>query len=304
MRNLSGLESLHSWFAAGLFLKIVGRLHSRAGLQPDSATFRETLPVDGAGKSARPMFVDASATFWGSFGDATLDERIALSTTANQSVARADANYRAAQATVRVSRSALFSTFGVSAGESRSRSAQSGTRAASVENGHSVQLESSWEPDLRGNVRRSIEAADATAQSSAANLAAVRLLIQSEIATDYLALRSADETSDLLARSVASHETALRLTQSQFKAGTVSRSDVALATAQLKSIQTQLTDVVATRAQLKHAIAVLAGKTPAAYTLAKATLNVTLPAPPFGLPSQLLERSPDIAPASQSGEVQ
>ncbi len=96
---------------------------------PDSATFRETPPVDGAGKSARPVFVDASATFWGSFGDATLDERIALSTKANQSVARADANYQAAQATVRVSRSALFWTFNVSAGESRSRSAQSGTRS-------------------------------------------------------------------------------------------------------------------------------------------------------------------------------
>jgi NodT family efflux transporter outer membrane factor (OMF) lipoprotein len=266
---------------------------------PDSATFRETPPADGAWKAAQPLSVDASGTFWSAFGDPILDALIAQAATANQSIVQADANYRAAQATVRLSRSALFPTIGLSASESRSRSAPSPGRPDTVADAHAVGLQAAWEPDLWGSVRRSIEAAGATAQSTDANLAAVRLLIQSEIATDYLGLRIADETSDLLATSVEAYAKALKLTQSEFRAGTVSQSDVALATAQLKSTQSQLTDVVATRAQLEHAIAVLAGRTPAAYTLAKAPLTATLPAAPVGLPSQLLERRPDIAQAER-----
>ncbi len=267
---------------------------------PSSPAYRETPPDDAAWKSAQPQPVDGSVEPWSSFGDPALTALVTRAATANFSVAQADANYRAARAAVRLARAALFPNVSVAASASRSRNGSgSGAGGSTAENVHSVLLESSWEPDLWGGVRRSIESAGASAQSSEASLAAARLLVQAEVAQDYLALRINDELHDLLARSVASYETALKLSRSQFRAGTVSGSDVALATAQLKSTQTQLTDVAATRAQYEHAIAVLIGEPPARFALPAAPLTATMPAVPFGLPSDLLERRPDIAAAER-----
>jgi NodT family efflux transporter outer membrane factor (OMF) lipoprotein len=263
---------------------------------PVAAQYRENPPTTGDWKTAQPRVVDPSTDPWSVFNDPTLIDLINEASRANQSVAQADANYRAARALVVLARSALFPTIGASAGVTRSRSPSNATRGGSeVDNAHTITLQASWEPDLWGSVRRSVEAADASAQSSAANLAAVRLSIQSEVAQDYLGLRINDELHDLLQSSVDAFDKALKLSQSQFKAGTVSRSDVALATALLKSTQSQLTDVAATRAVFEHAIAVLLGKSPSEFTLPPAPLKAVLPAVPVGLPSDLLERRPDIA---------
>ncbi len=270
--------------------------------RPDSAvsaSFREAPPTSGDWKVAQPALADASAETWTLFGDTTLTALVEEAGRANQTVAQADANYRAAEALVRLARSALFPTLGLSVGESRSRTAATTRTGALVLDGHSVSLQASWEPDLWGSVRRSIEAADATAQASDASLAAARLSIQSQVAQTYLALRVNDELQDLLADSVDAYEKALKLSQSQFRAGTVSRSDVAFATAQLKSTQSSLTDVAATRAVYEHAIAVLLGKPPADFALPKAPLQATLPVIPVGLPSELLERRPDVSIAER-----
>lgn len=262
------------------------------------AAYKEAAPADAAWKRAVPADPDGSTDLWSRFGDTALSQLVAQAADANQSIVQADANYRAARATVQVARAAFYPAVGVAAGVSRSRASASRGNVV-VDNAHSLLLESSWEPDLWGSVRRSVESADATAQSSQANVAAVRLAIQAEVAQDYLALRITDELKDLLTRSVDSYDKALRLSQSQFRAGTVSRADVALATAQLKSTQTQLTDLAATRAQFEHAIAILIGKTPAEFSLPVARLDAALPAVPVGIPSDLLERRPDIASAER-----
>ena len=262
--------------------------------------FRESPPTEGDWKFAQPRLADASSDPWSMFDDPALDGLIVEAGQANQTIAQADANYRASRALVSLARSALFPTIGVSAGDTRSRTpAGSGRPNAILTDGHSFLLQATWEPDLWGGVRRSIEVADANAEANAANLAGARLSIQAAVAQNYLALRINDELHDLYARSVDSYQRALQLSQSQFKAGTVSRSDVALATAQLKATQSLLTDTAATRAQLEHAIASLLGKPPAEFRLPSAPIAARLPVIPVGLPSELLERRPDIASAER-----
>ncbi len=254
------------------------------------------MPADW--KPAQPKTADASPAVWAIFGDAQLNDLIAEATRANQSVAQAEANYRAALALVSLARSAYFPTVGASVSESRS-SAQTSRGSSAVGDAHSFGLQAAWEPDLWGGVRRSVEAAGASAQSSDATLAAVRLSIQAQVAQDYLQLRINDELQDLLASSVDAYQRALKLSQSQRRAGTVSGSDVALATAQLASTQSLLTDVEATRDVYEHAIAVLLGRPPAGFSIPKQPLQAVLPAIPVGLPSDLLERRPDISVAER-----
>jgi NodT family efflux transporter outer membrane factor (OMF) lipoprotein len=266
---------------------------------PVPTAYGENPPTTGDWKTAQPARADASTDPWSVFSDPTLNGLIAEASQANFTIAQAEANHRAAQAAVRLARAALFPVIGVALSETRARSASNARSGSAVGNAHSVAVEASWEPDLWGLVRRQIESASASAQASDASLAAARLSIQAEVAQDYLALRVNDELRDLLASSVDSFDRALKLSQSQFRAGTVSRSDVALATAQLKSTQSQLTDVDAARAQFVHAIAVLLGKSPAQFSLPPAPTIASLPAIPVGLPSDLLERRPDIAIAER-----
>ena len=293
-----------AWLAATLSVAVGGCMVGPDYVRPtasSSPVYREAPPTEGDWKTAQPQPADGSANPWSLFGDATLDRLIADASAANQSVAQAEANYRASRAAVRLARSALYPNIGAAVGVSRSRIPVSTTRNdAILQNAHTVTLEASWEPDLWGGVRRSIEAADATAASSAALLAAARLSVQAEVANNYLNLRINDELHDLLARDVDAYQRALQLSQAQLRAGTVSRSDVALATAQLKSTQSLLTDTFASRALYEHAIALLLGKAPAEFTLSPAPLDARLPAIPVGLPSDLLERRPDIATAERN----
>ena len=263
------------------------------------AAFRESPPSAGDWKTAEPRQADTSADPWSVFGDPTLTGLITEAGRANQTIAQADANHRAAEALVRYARAGLFPSVVLSASETRSRTPTGASRGALIQDAHGVSLQASWEPDLWGLVRRQVESADASAQASDATLAAARLSIQAQVAQDYLALRVNDELRDLLANSVDSYQRAQQLSQSQFRAGTVSRGDVALATAQLKATQSLLTDVQATRAVYEHAIAVLLGRPPSDFSLPKAPLQARLPVVPVGLPSDLLERRPDISIAER-----
>ena len=156
-----------------------------------------------------------------------------------------------------------------------------------------------WEPDLWGNIRRGVTASAATAQSLAASVGNARLLYQAELAQDYFGLHGNDTEAELLTRTEASYEEYLTLTHNRFSAGIASDLDVAQAEAQLYSVQSQLMDLGVERAALEHGIAILTGKAPAELTIPPVTLTTTPPPVPVGVPSELLERRPDIAGAER-----
>ena len=166
-------------------------------------------------------------------------------------------------------------------------------------NDFQLPLAVSWEADVWGRVRRNVETSVATAQASAADLEAVRLSLHAELALDYFLLRGADAEKRLLETNVAAYEKALQLTLNRYRQGVVSGVDVALARTQLEATRAQATDVGIARAQLEHAIAILVGKPPADFTLPPDLAEVRPPAIPVGLPSELLERRPDVAAAER-----
>jgi NodT family efflux transporter outer membrane factor (OMF) lipoprotein len=272
------------------------------------AAYKETGPW----KTATPQVIDASHPWWGSYGDSTLSALVEQANAANQNIRIAEAQYREAQAIAAAAHAGFFPTVGINAGATRAQSNSTGTVKLATTD--TLGLAASWEPDLWGAVRRSVEAGNASAQASADDLAAARLSIQTTLAQDYLQIRVIDLQRDLYAVTTAAYAKALELTQHQYAAGTVLRSDVALAESQLKTAEAQAVDLEAQRSQLEHAVAVLTGQAPASFSLpplassAQTTvaslsstdaLHVQLPVTPAGLPSELLERRPDIAGAER-----
>jgi NodT family efflux transporter outer membrane factor (OMF) lipoprotein len=156
-----------------------------------------------------------------------------------------------------------------------------------------------WAPDLWGSVRRQVESSEAEAQASAATLQALRLTIQTTLAQSYFQLRILDAQKKLLNDTTVIYEKTVKLTKSRYEAGMISNADVIQAETQLQSTQAQTINLGVQRAQLEHAIAILIGKSPADLSIAVAPLNTNLPAIPLSLPSQLLERRPDIAEAER-----
>jgi NodT family efflux transporter outer membrane factor (OMF) lipoprotein len=252
----------------------------------------------GPWKDARPGSIDSSQRWWEIYGDPVLDDLIEQAGNANQNIRAAEAQYRQAQAAARIARAAFWPVVGASAGAGR---AQTNTNSEKLADAYSVGLNASWEADVWGKIRRAAEAGDAASAAGAANLAAARLSIQATLAQDYLQLRITDLQKDLYARTVAAYTRSLQLSRNQYAAGVALRSDVAQAETQWLSAQAQLIDLDATRDQLEHAIAILIGKAPAAFALpaAEGPLRAALPQIPTGLPSDLLERRPDIAAAER-----
>jgi len=254
----------------------------------------------GPWKTAEPRPADSAQPWWEAYADPVLNGLMQDAERANQSLRVAEAQYRQAQALADAARAGYYPTLGVNAGAQRARTNTNGVRT-----GNTVGLgaAASWEPDLWGSVRRSVESGEAGAQASADDLAAAHLSIQAALAQDYLQLRITDQQRELYAATTEAYARALKLTQAQRAAGVALLSDVALAESQLTSAQAQGVDLDAQRAQLEHAIAILTGRAPAAFSLAPASaaqpFAVQLPASPAGLPSQLLERRPDIAAAER-----
>ncbi|WP_211467087.1 efflux transporter outer membrane subunit [Collimonas silvisoli] len=263
------------------------------------ASYKESGPW----KQAQPQQIDSS-NWWEIYGDATLNGLMQQANQANQNIRQAEAQYRQARAAADAARAGFWPTAGVNAGVDRARSNSNGVKLG---NNYSAGLQGSWEPDVWGSVRRSVEAGDAGSQASAADLAAARLSIQATLAQDYLQLRVTDLLQDLYARTTAAYARSLQLTQSQYAAGVTLRSDVALAESQLKTAEAQAIDLQAQRSQLEHAIAILTGKAPSGFALAAlpadtqmlSKMQAGLPPIPAGLPSDLLERRPDIASAER-----
>jgi len=261
---------------------------------PAPAAFKE-----GQGwKLAQPRDQAPRGGWWEVFGDAELDALEQQVDISNQTIQAAEARVREARAATLAARAGLFPAVSGNAAALRSsRTGSAGTSGAT--NSYNAAIDLSWEIDLWGRVRRGIEASDATAEATAADLAAARLSVQALLAQNYLLLRVQDAQIQLLRETVAGYEKSLQLTSNQYAAGIVARGDVTQAEAQLKSTQAQVFDARISRAQLEHAVAVLAGKPPAELAIVPRPLVAAFPSIPVSVPSELLERRPDIAAAER-----
>ncbi|HMD21563.1 MAG TPA: efflux transporter outer membrane subunit [Alloacidobacterium sp.] len=270
---------------------------------PAAPAFKETPPPpsipNGSWKQAQPSDQVLRGKWWEIYNDPQLNALEGKVAVSNQTLKAATEQYFAARAAVQIARASYYPT--LSAGPSISRQHLSQNRptavpgAVSQYNDFSLTGQASWEPDLWGQVRRTVEASRASAQASAADLANVELSIRSELAQDYFELRGLDLQKQLLDNTVKSYADYLDLTQKRFKGGVATDSDVALAETQLKSTQAQDIDVGVARAQFEHAIATLIGEPASTFSLSQSPLSLPLPQVPPGLPSELLERRPDVA---------
>lgn len=252
-------------------------------------------------KRAEPRDQLARGQWWEMFGDRELDALAARVDVSNQTIKIAEANFRQARAVAEQARSGLFPTVNAGAAAFRTRSPSGSGSSAVTSNNYDLAASASWEVDLWGRVRRGIESGEANWQASAADLESVRLASQAALVQTYIGLRLADAQRRLLEETVAAYERSLRLTRNRYAAGVAARVDVVQAEVQLNSAQAQLVDLGLDRAQFEHAIAVLIGVPPAGLTIAPATKVVAvLPAIPVGVPSELLERRPDIAAAERA----
>ncbi|HEY6008932.1 MAG TPA: efflux transporter outer membrane subunit [Geobacteraceae bacterium] len=253
-------------------------------------------------KVAQPRDHVSRGKWWEIFNDPQLnilEEQVNVS---NQNLAVAEAQFRQAQALVQVARAGYFPTVTAGASASRARrpvTTTSGSTVATTTSDYTLPLDVTWEVDIWGRVRRSVEAGRASAEASAADLEAVRLSIQAVLAQNYLQLRTLDADKQQLDTTVAYYRRSLELTQNRYASGVVSRSDVLLAETLLKTTEAQAIDVGVQRAQLEHAIALLLGRPASSFALAFAPLTAVPPDIPAALPSQLLERRPDIAAAER-----
>src|ERR1039457_2320314 len=301
----------------GLLLVSAGCMVGPNYRRPTAATppaFKEQPPVnfkeaEAAGwKPSQPGDAFAKGRWWELYNDAALnalEEQVSVS---KQNVLRAEAQYRQAKAAVGVARAALFPVVSAApaiaeSGSGSGAAAGSNSAAAGSAGGtrtsFNLPINVAWEPDLWGNIRRGVTASTATAQSLAANVGNAKLLYQAELAQDYFGLHGNDGEAELLARTEASYEEYLKLTRNRFTAGIASDLDIAQAESQLYAVQSQLMDLGVQRAAFEHAIAILIGKAPAELTIPPVTLNTPPPPVPLGVPSELLERRPDIAGAER-----
>lgn len=274
----------------------LGPAYQRPGT-PTPPVYKEAPAADSTWFPAAPADELERGPWWRLFDDPTLSELLEQIEVSNQNVAAAVAAYAQAQALVNQQRAALFPSLALDAGATRSGG---GGSSQGTPNHFQLNLGAAWEPDIWGKLRLAVTSAQASAQASAANLAAARLSAQAALATDYFALREADNEIALLESAVDAYARALRITQNQYNAGIAQRTDVLQAQTQLETTQANLVAMVGQRARFEHAIALLVGKAPADVRLAVAPWHATVPAVPLVVPSGLLQRRPDIAAAERA----
>ena len=272
---------------------------------PTAPEFKEQPPdsfkESGEWKNAQPADRTLRGNWWEIFNDPQLNALEEQLTLSNQDLKVAETRLGQARSMIRFNRAALAPTIGTSPSVAAVRNSanQPYFISSNANNGTGsfiLPFDLSYEVDLWGRVRRTINASREETQATAADLQTASLSLHSELAIDYFELRSSDAQKQLLDDTVKAFTDALQLTQNRFKGGAAPRSDVAQAKTQLNSAQVQDTDVTVTRAQFEHAIATLIGEPPAQFSIPPAPqANLELPVIPIGLPSTLLERRPDIA---------
>jgi NodT family efflux transporter outer membrane factor (OMF) lipoprotein len=254
-------------------------------------------------KQAAPSDQTAKGKWWEIYQDPqlnALEEQVSVS---NLNIKSAQAQFLAARAAVRISRSALFPNATGSLSVSRTDQSQNKALFSSTEqkdyNDFQIPVDVSYEPDVWGRVRRTVEASRSEAQATAADLASIELSFHAELAMDYFELRGLDAQQQLFDSTVESYEEALKLTKNRYDGGLASAVDYAQAQTQLETTRAQAQDVGVQRSAMEHAIAALIGKPASSFGLPASPL--TIPPPPFpaGLPSDLLERRPDVAAAER-----
>jgi len=279
---------------------------------PTPAAYKELTPANfpttDGWKVAQPKDDELRGKWWEIYNDPqlnALEDQIDIS---NQSIAAAAASFFSARAMVKEARSQYFPTLSTNPSISQIRQSAS-LRTFSTGSGgggtgssanlsfteYNLPFDASWQPDLFGKIRNSVRSQVYGAQASAADLENTRLTVQSELAIDYFSLRSQDALQELLDSTVIYYQESLKLTQALYETGIDSDEAVAQAETQLETTQAQATGVGLTRSQFEHAIAVLVGKPASDFSIPIEPLKARPPAIPFGLPSQLLERRPDIA---------
>jgi NodT family efflux transporter outer membrane factor (OMF) lipoprotein len=274
--------------------------YSPPALDP-GAGFKEASTNKTAWKPAAPADSAPRGPWWKLFEDPELNALEDEAMKANQSIAAASANFLSARALLKEARAGYFPT--VSLAPSASRSKASSRNAAPSARGpissFALPLDASWEPDLWGSVRNSVAANAAGAQATLADLEGLRLTVGAEVAVDYFQLRSLDSLKVVLDSTVAAYDESYRLTKARYSTGIASDEDVAQAETQLRTTQAQSTDLGIQRAQLEHAIATLTGRPAAFVAIPAGPLKATPAMPEAALPSELLQRRPDIAAAER-----
>ncbi len=266
-------------------------------------------------KMASPRDTMNRGQWWTVFHDTKLNMLENKVLVSNQNIANAEAQYCQARALLDAARANLYPTLGATVSLARQKQGNGSTSfvsststgvattgtstAANIFTNHSWILDAAWEPDIWGSVRRTIEAGQANADASAAQLAAVQLSMQATLAQTYFQLRALDRDQRILNDTVTEYTQALKLTKNRYHSGVATLSDVVQADTQLDNARAAAINNHIARAQFEHAIAVLLGVAPADFSLSEIPLTKTPPAIPVSVPSQLLERRPDVANAER-----
>jgi NodT family efflux transporter outer membrane factor (OMF) lipoprotein len=275
---------------------------------PMTESYKEEVPSSfkesEQWQPARPADQTSRGNWWEVFGDPQLNELEQQIAASNQNLKVAEARFREARAAIRFNRASQFPSISTAPSASYVKvpdySPNSPSKIPEASTGEFVlPLDLSYELDLWGRVRRGVAAAREETQATAADYQTAKLSLEAELALDYFELRSADAQKQLLDDTVKAYADNVELTLGRFKGGAAPKADVAQAQTQLDTTRVQDTDVTVQRAQFEHAIAILIGKPPAEFSLATAPLNFQPPRTPVGLPSELLQRRPDIAAAER-----
>jgi NodT family efflux transporter outer membrane factor (OMF) lipoprotein len=266
-------------------------------------------------KPSEPNDVLSRGPWWEMFKDDNLNQLEVRIDISNENVKAAAAAFDQARALVSQARAGFWPTIAASLSREHTGSGalvtttnsagQTGAAGQTVTSPsrsvitNSAGVSANWDLDIWGEIRRTVESNRATAQASAASLAAARLSAQAELATDYFELRAQDQLQRLLDDAVVAEQLSLKITESRYKFGVAARADVVSAEAQLLSSQAQQVNAKIQRAILEHAVAVLIGQQPASFTLTLTPMRTDVPTIPAGVPSTLLERRPDVAQAER-----
>ena len=294
------MRALIRWIAPALALTTLAACEVGPDYEkPTAPTPPSYKEIDGW-KPSQPQDAASGTAWWTIYKDQLLDDLEKQVEVSNQTLKASEAAFRQASALLQETRAALFPTATLDSSAVRSGTGAGQTGRSTVKSQFNVTGGLSWEIDVWGRIRRAVEASYASAEASAADLAAARLSAQSVLATDYFDLRINDELKRLLDATVEADTKSLQITQNRYAQGTAAKSDVAQALAEVEGVRAQAINVGVQRAQLEHAIAVLIGRPPADFSVAPTPLNVGVPVVPPGVPSTLLERRPDIAASERS----
>jgi multidrug efflux system outer membrane protein len=272
---------------------------------PQAAAYKESGPW----KKAAPRDDISKGNWYSVFHDPKLNELEDEAQASSQTLRAAVAKVSEARAIARQSEAQFFPSIDFNADGSRQRTSPNNGQIEAQSGGHGspftftsatvVPFDLSYEVDIWGKIRRAFEASGDQAQASLADYENVLLTLKADVATTYYAIRTADSQIDVQQRTIKSFQDALDLTNSRFQGGISTQLDVEQAQATLAAAQAQLATLRQNRAQQEHALAVLVGKPPEGFSIPYHPLDTRLPVIPAGLPSDLLERRPDVAAAER-----